>query len=67
MSNLEGTPRLSRSPLNERPTIHRAHGLEEAVHRRDASGVGQILNMRRFRTSFRAWLSPQQMQAMERR
>jgi hypothetical protein len=40
------------------PTIHRAHGLEETVRRRDASGVGEILNMRRSRTSFPAGLSP---------
>jgi hypothetical protein len=40
------------------PTIHRAHGLEETVRRRDASGVGQILNMRRFRTSLPAGFSP---------
>jgi hypothetical protein len=40
------------------PTIHRARSLEETVRRRDASGVGQILNMRRFRTSFDAGLSP---------
>jgi hypothetical protein len=34
--------------------IHCAHDLEETVRHRNASGGGQILNMRRFRTSFPA-------------